>query len=216
MFDNRTIRACGPGSFDPAAALPMGLADKNGFTDEYFHLQALYNEALMEYADSRMNLRSLDRLIAVHELRFIPVKRPANVFQLNCAWGMKFLFMRVNAHIENLPMDALTMLSEYSESGLRPDGEKMQRLVESTLSDALREMPGLPDDRMIVREDDGKSAPNVSLVLGLSAMGEYDEKGCMMDSLHEMTKTGYLRYLVPNIESRASETMGLPVKVFLY
>ncbi|MBQ4089682.1 MAG: hypothetical protein IJC56_07365 [Clostridia bacterium] len=216
MFDNHSIKASGLGSFEHIPAIAKGLADQEGFTDEYFRLQAFYNEALMEYADSRIDLRGIDRAIDSHELRFQPSAHPVSVFQLNCSWDMKYLFVRINAHIEYLPTEALNRLSEYYEEGFLPGGDKMQALVEETIADALREIPDMPDDCLVGREPDGRSAPNVSLIIGIATECEYDADGRIADVVNELTKDEFLKYMADNIGSRASEAMGLPVKVFIY
>jgi len=215
MFNERTIRACRPMSFDADTARVRGLADENGFTPEYFRLQAFYYEALMEYADSRARLHDLDIQLADDALQLVPSPSPVNVYQFACAFGMKYLFVMSNVHVENLSAEALTSLSELCDSGNQPSASAVQQLVADTIADALREMPDTEDDIMIVRTDDGNSAPNVSLVLGLATSMEFDENGSIKDVARENTKAGLLRMMQPDLESQLSDHIGIPVRIFI-
>ena len=215
MFNERTIRACRPMSYDADAARTKGLADETGFTPEYFRMQAFYYEALMEYADSRAQLRALDIQLADDALQLVPAPSPVNVYQFACAFGMKYLFVMSNVHVENLSDEALSSLSEMCDSGNQPSAPAAQQLVADTIADALREMPGAADDSVVVRTDDGNSAPNVSLVLGLATSMEFDENGSIKDVARENTKAGLLRMMQPDLESQLSDPIGIPVRIFI-
>ena len=215
MFNERTIRACRPMSFDADTARVRGLADETGFTPEYFRLQAFYYEALMEYADSRARLHDLDIQLGDNELNLVPVTDPVNVYQFACAFGMKYLFVMSNVHVENLSDEALSSLSEMCDSGNQPSAPAAQQLVADTIADALREMPDTEDDIMIARTDDGNSAPNVSLVLGLATSMEFDENGSIKDVAREQAKDELLRQMRPDLEAQLSEQLGIPVCIFI-
>lgn len=215
MFNERTIWACRPMSYNADAARARGLADENGFTPEYFRLQAFYYEALMEYVDSRARLRDLDAELGNNELSLVPAAEPVNVYQYACAFGMKYLFVMSNVHVENLSAEVLANLSELCDSGNQPSAPGVRQLVADTMAEALREMTDTDDDIMITRTDDGKSAPNVSLVLGLATSMEYDENGMIKDVAREQARDELLVMMCPELEAQLSERLEIPVRIFI-
>ena len=95
MFDKKTISMFEPESFDEKMAFELGLADSNGFTDEYFKLQTYYANALMLYVDGKTGLSGLDAALSQSELHFIPSEEDERtIYQLNCAFGLRYFFLR--------------------------------------------------------------------------------------------------------------------------
>ena len=216
MFDNVTIKQCTPDNYSLEAAIDLGLANSDSYSDEYFRLQAYYAEALVAYVDQAIGLRQLDDELAENSLRLIARETPANIYQETGAFGMKYLFLRSNICIERLNAAEIQTLREAVQDGRAVTDEDIQMLTGRTFVDVTRLMPDKKDELEIILEPDGKSAPNRGVIFGLATRFEYDENGKILDAAHEKEKNGFIDFMLPELSQKLSESLGTPVTILKY
>lgn len=216
MFNNVDMKRSLPLSYDLELAAEKGLADKNGFSQRYFELQAYYARAIWELLEAKCGISQLDAQILGAELRFIPCAEPVNVYQKHWSFGAKFLFLRNNLHLERLSPEELNELDGY-ERAAEPADEVVQGFVQKTLqgviciytNDALK-------DADAVYEMDGTSAPNRAIVVGIATMPEYDAQGGYVDAEHESIKYEAISAIAEQAGKTMTEALGIPVACFVY
>lgn len=211
MFNSESLQVCTPHSFDSILAAEKQLADENGFTAEYFMLQSIYAEELMNYLDEKCDIHALDAEFVNHEMRFIPTETPRNIYQRSCSFGMQFLFLRNNICIERLDEKDLLIL-RMAANGDAEVSELVQRTYKTVIAATSDDDP----DLKVAYEMDGKIAPNRSVVLGFAMDSEFTEDGNFVDVEHEMEKDAAIDVILPVIQEQLTQELGFPVVIFCY
>ncbi|MBR0465117.1 MAG: hypothetical protein IJJ23_12190 [Clostridia bacterium] len=216
-MDNKTIKQWTPDVHDMVLAREKFLTEGDGFSGEYFQLRDYYLKAVYARLNLTTGLAELEEAISQDDLAIAHRTEPENVYQEYAAFGFKYFYLRNDVAIERLTSAQLDELSEFVSSGAPCESEAVQDFVARTLETVIRSSPELESDAIeIIYEDDGRSAPNNALVLGLSFQPDYDENGNLRDYEQNARKNMFLDAMTADLEPRLSEAFGLPVRIFRY
>lgn len=224
-----------PFDYDLRHMQALNLADADGLpTEQYLHAEAVYLEVLAELLKDRLGLQLIDQAIAAAEEEFLLVpQEEQEPYQLRQSFGMQFIYLRNNCHIERLAEDDLALLLARTQQPAAPAGDKemgpsdesaepdaMQEMVERTWKQLIR--VDFPENKAgnynVVYRIDAimqTGVPNNALVLVIATEPAFDEKGNYVNRNHEAAKQQSLQKLARALEGEAEKELDIPVCVFL-
>jgi hypothetical protein len=161
------------------------------------------------------NIKAYDESLRAHSCGFVPVKpEKQGIYQRYGSFGNQFIFLRNNIHIERLAPDDLLSLQTASSLG------ELEGLVRRTWAEAVAVRWADSPAAFDVIYDTGAltgfaTAPNTSLVFGLSHDWAFDETGRLVSLDTEKAKEKAAKDLALKMQTELSKRLGVAVTVLI-
>lgn len=217
------LTACGGKA--PAGSTGHTVPAKGQQTEESKDADAesVYMEYLGNYLKEQLDLLSYDDQVAA--LGCIPVDaEEQSEHQKEKNMGLKFIYLRNEAHLERLSDEDMALLREAA-NGSSINRQLITEMVIRTFEQVLspREITSEEDRKVQTIYDDyllDYNSPRMvdmnSVVLHIATQSDYDEQGNIVDDEKEAEKEEALVRLALQMEDEMEDLLGnSPVRVFI-
>lgn len=194
--------------------VPPMLEIKNEITSEYAKKQAYYRYFVSAFLEEKLGLSRLDKRI---EERNIPAveEKDKNFYQKYESSNMKYLYLRSYVHIERLNLEETKILNKLDEEYDEKEIQKIIDMVRNTWQKVLELNYDFPES--IVEEypsiDGSGRYKGGTILLGLSSVADYDEKGNFIDKDQEDRRRKTIMSIAKQLEQIASRILHTNVGV---
>lgn len=164
-----------PHNYDLSLAIEKGLASEDGFSDEYFEIQALYRCVLENYISATLNLELYETMISVTNI--VPQKEDMqNIYRRYSTMHSQYFYLRNNIYIERLDQADLDMLAAAIKDGEAYIFRDIVYLVQRTFRDTICPYEDGSEDTAIYSVSPlDEDADNYDVVIGLDGMFAFVE-----------------------------------------
>lgn len=217
------LTACGgkapAGSTDPTVPAEGQQTEESKDADA----ESIYMECLGSYLTEQLDLALYDDQVAA--LGCIPVDaEEQSEHQKEKNMGLKFLYLRNEAHLDRLSDNDMALLTEAA-NGSSINRQLITEMVVRTFEQVLspREITSEDDRKVQTIYDDylfDYNSPRMvdmnSVVLHIATQSDYDDQGNIVDDEKEAEKKEALVRLALQMEDEMDGLLGkVPVRVFI-
>ena len=190
--------------------------------EESAMLKKEYIELLGEYLKEQLELPYYDD--AVRELGCIEVEEEdRSEAQKRAGFGLKYLYIRNEAHIDRLSEEDLALLKEGLGKTEGDERDKAMEVVVRTFPACMSPMPITSEtfkkqkyvyDNTLAAQDGSTAVTMDTLLIRIATQSEYDEEGEYVDEYNEAQKEKGLYELAERMESEMEGLLGdIPIRV---
>ncbi len=208
-----------PNSFDKQAAQALGLADKNGYYDNYFLVQDLYRHVAEALLYDDLNLEKYDEM--VKQAKILPRDEADKIYyQRMNTMPTEYIYLRNNIYVERLSKEEIQIFLNAIEGDKATITDEIVTIVKGTIPVILRCIEGFEDDYKVnyganVPGPYSKIVANNALLLEVSFRFENDENGKPLFDREEIINELLRREIIPAMQEEQPEYEEMPVVIFL-